>query len=282
MPTETESKNLYRQDLPNGLSFDLIHVKGDSYLFGDFDHKITFPDFCIGQFPVTQALWQAVMGDNPSHFKGKNRPVESISWYDAAAFCNALNALTGYPQVYFRDEKFQEPMDYTMTRPLEYREDIDVFHNPQNPGYRLPSETQWEFAARGGGNRSTYEYAGSDKLEEVGWYDDNSHGETKPVGLKAPNELNIYDLSGNVWEWCADQWLGDSELKNIPKDGSAWVDHDKGANRVFRGGSWISDAQGCRATRRNTSSPSLRDYIIGFRVVLFPPPVSWSVHQQNP
>jgi formylglycine-generating enzyme required for sulfatase activity len=272
MSTESKLNRSYSQELRDGPSFELIVVEGGSYLFGDSDHKITLPDFFIGQFPVTQALWQAVMGDNPAYFKGKNRPVEQVSWYDAAAFCNALNARTGYQQVFFRDEKFQVPLDYTMTLPLEYLKDIDVFHNPQNLGYRLPSETQWEYAARGGLKKSSYEYAGSDKLDEVGWNRDNSHRETKLVGLKAPNVLDIYDMSGNVSEWCADQLHGDSELKNIPKDGSSWVDRDKGAFRVYRGGSWSSDAQFCRATSRSYNDPSYRYYDIGFRVVLFPPP----------
>ncbi len=282
MSTESKLNRSYTQELRDCPSFELVVVQGGSYLFGDSDHKITLPDFYIGQFPVTQALWQAVMGDNPAHFKGKNRPVEQVSWYDAAAFCNTLNILIGYPPVYFRDKKFQKPLDYTMTQPLEYGKDIDVFHNPQNPGYRLPSETQWEFAARGGDKHSPYEYSGSDKLDEVGWYDVNSHGETKPVGLKAPNVLDIHDMSGNVWEWCADQLHDRNELKNIPKDGSAWVDRDMGADRVLRGGGWGGDARRCRATTRDGIYPSYRSDGIGFRVVLFPPPVSWPVHQQNP
>jgi formylglycine-generating enzyme len=270
MPKESESKNLYCQDLPSGPSFDLIHVKGGSYFFGDSDIEISLPDFCIGQYPVTQALWQAVMGDNPSNFKGKNRPVESISWYDAATFCNVLNACAGYPPVYFYDKKFQEPLEYYMTFPLEYREDIDVFHNPQKPGYRLPSETQWEYAARGGAKYSAYDFTGSDKLEEIGWHTENSHRETKPVGLKAPNELLIYDLRSNVWEWCSDQWHGDYELKNIPKYGSTWVDDDQGTSCVLRGGSWFNDAQRSRSILRGYSPPSNRNDYVGFRVVLFP------------
>jgi formylglycine-generating enzyme required for sulfatase activity len=270
MPTESESKNPYCQHLPNDLSFNLIQVKGGSYLLGNSDHEITLADFYIGQYPVTQALWQAVMGDTPAHFKGKNRPVESISWYDAAAFCNALNARTGYPPAYFRDKKFQEALNYGMTLPLEEAEDyINVFYNPQNSGYRLPSETEWEYAARGGSKRSSYEYVGSDKLEEVGWYYDNSHGETKPVGLKASNELDIYDMSGNIWEWCADQY---TDLINLPQDGFAGMGDHEGVYQVLRGGGWDNDALDCLAIDSYEYDLSFRSHHFGLRVVLFPPP----------
>ena len=273
-----EPVNRYRQDLLNGSFFDLIHVKGGSYFFGDTDHQITLADFCIGEYPVTQALWQAVMGDNPSHFKGQNRPVERVSWYDAAAFCNALNTLTGYAPIYFRDENFQEPLDYGMTLPLEWRESIDVFHDPHSAGFRLPSETEWEYAAQGGSKSSAYEYAGSYKLEEVSWYKGNSHGETKPIGLKTSNKLDIYDMSGNVWEWCADQYT----KKKLPQNGAAWIGEDKSAHRVLRGGSWSFDALYCHAKGRTYDYPSNRNNDIGFRVVLFPPPVSWPVHLEKP
>jgi formylglycine-generating enzyme required for sulfatase activity len=184
------------------------------------------------------------MGENPSYFKGKHRPVEQVSWEDTQLFLEKLN----------QDDRLE-------------------------PGqqFRLPSEAEWEYAARGGNLSRGYKYAGSEKLAEIGWYTDNSHGETKPVGLKAPNELDIHDMSGNIWEWCADQWHNTYE--GAPKDNSAWVDNnDKGAYRVYRGGSWNFNAQICRAAYRNYYSPSLRDYTLGFRVVLFPPPVSWSAH----
>jgi formylglycine-generating enzyme required for sulfatase activity len=268
MMPKIESANVFTQYLPHGTSFDLIHVKGGSYFFGDSDHEITLSDFYIGQYPVTQALWQEVMGNNPSYFKGKNRPVENISWYDAVAFCNTLNILIGYSPVYFRDKKFQKPLDYDTSQPMDYENHISVFHSPQIPCYQLPSETEWEYASRGGCMDSPYELSGSDKLEEVGWFEDNSYQKTKPAGLKAPNELNIYDMSGNVWEWCADQFM---DIHKLPQNGATWMGGIKSEDRVFRGGSWLNPAKFCRSSSRAFDDPSHRSNYVGFRVVLFPP-----------
>ncbi len=138
----------------------------------------------------------------------------------------------------------------------------------------MPTEAEWEYAARGGtrnatqtGASSQTKYAGSDKLKEVGWYDANSHGETKRVGLKEPNELGLYDMSGNVWEWCEDDWH--DNYKGAPADGSAWIDApERGSNRVMRGGSWNFDAQYCRVASRTSYPPGNRWYTIGFRLAL--------------
>lgn len=141
-------------------------------------------------------------------------------------------------------------------------------------GYRLPTEAEWEYAARGGPNpegRPRYEYAGGNKLDEVGWYSENSHRETKPVGLKLPNELGIYDMSGNVWEWCEDQWHGNYE--GAPADGSAWRGQEQGAARVSRGGSWGDDAGLCRCASRFYWLPQLRYIHVGFRLVWVSPSV---------
>ena len=211
--------------------------------FGDEQpvHEVKLNSFYIGKYPVTQALWTAVMKDNPSFFTGDSRPVEMVYWEDAQAFVQKLNELTGKV-------------------------------------YRLPTEAEWEYAARGGvqvrmdaargGDQSRgYKYAGSNKLKEVGWYGDNSHVETKAVGLKYPNELGLYDMSGNVWEWVEDQWHDNYE--GAPGDGSAWVDKVEGIDhRVLRGGSWSNYPQYCRCTSRNFIMPESRYAIIGFRLVL--------------
>jgi formylglycine-generating enzyme required for sulfatase activity len=223
---------------------ELVLVPGGTFMRGSND-PVKLQPFAIGKYPVTQELWEAVMGANPSYFKGKHRPVEQVSWEDTQLFLEKLN----------QDGRLA-------------------------PGqqFRLPSEAEWEYAARGGKFSQGYQYAGSEKLAEVGWYDENSHGETKPVGLKAPNELDIHDMSGNVWEWCADQWHGSYE--GASNDNTAWVDSiDKGASRVNRGGGWFGNARSCRATYRDSDYPSRRYSLIGFRVVLFPPPVSRSAHQ---
>ena len=262
---------IHTQSLPNGFSFDLIRIKAGSFFIGNSDHEIHVPDFDMAKYPVTQALWLAVMGgENPAHFKGMNRPVEQVSWYDAAAFCNALNHLSKYPPRYYCDPSFQKALSFDMTRPLEWNDSLPLFIHPENPGYRLPSESAWEYAAIGAQQRGIYDYAGGNTLDELGWYDENSYGQTQPVGLKMPNVLGLHDLSGNVWEWFEDQYQ--AEKSRIPLDGSAWTQGETGAYRVLRGGGWNCFAQDCRSSNRFTYQLANRSNNIGFRVLLFPPP----------
>ncbi|MBR6015809.1 MAG: formylglycine-generating enzyme family protein [Prevotella sp.] len=197
-------------------------------------HKVTVSSFAIGQTEVTQELWQAVMGSNPSYSKGAKRPVEQVSWNDCQTFITKLNQLTG--------KKF-----------------------------RLPTEAEWEYAARGGKNSKGYKYAGSNTLGNVAWYYDNScklgsnHPDygTHEVASKSPNELGLYDMSGNVWEWCQD-WYGSysSNAQTNPTGPSS------GSYRVFRGGCWRSYAGYCRVSYRFNGSPDLRDYLKGLRLAL--------------
>ena len=190
-------------------------------------HKVTLDSFYIGKFPVTQRLWMAVMGSNPSHFKGDDLPVESVSWYDLQTFLRGLNAATG-------------------------------------KSYRLPTEAEWEYAARGGNKSQGYKYAGSNDPELVAWYDGNSGHTTHEVGTRFPNELGIYDMSGNVWEWCQD-WHGSysSSPQTNPKgDNSGW-------RRVNRGGGWDDSlARLCRVSCRNFYTPDDRRDHLGFRLAL--------------
>jgi len=196
-------------------------------------HEVQLSDFKMGKYPVTQALWKAVMGqdNNPSYFPGDNRPVEWVSWNDAQQFIEKLNQQTG-------------------------------------ENYRLPTEAEWEYAARGGQKSRMYKYAGSNHLEEVGWFDENSHFETKPVGLKDPNELGLYDMSGNVDEWCLD-WYSGNYYEKCKQDGLV-VDPKgpkDGPYRVLRGGGWDGFAGFCRSTFRDDFFPESGSRF-GFRLVL--------------
>ena len=166
----------------NGVSFTMIPVEGGTFTRGatsemtepsDWEkptHQVTLSSYYIGETEVTQALWKAVMGSNPSWFKGDDLPVEKVSWDDCQTFISKLNALTG-------------------------------------KNFRLPTEAEWEFAARGGNQSRHTQFSGSSRIDDVAWYDGNSGDKTHPVKTKQPNELGIYDMTGNVWEWCQD-WYG--------------------------------------------------------------------------
>ena len=206
----------------NSVSFDMVSVKGGTFTMGatseqgsDCDdrecptHQVTLSDYMIGKTEVTQELWQAVMGSNPSNFSGNNLPVEEVSWNDCQEFIKKLNQLTGL-------------------------------------NFRLPTEAEWEYAARGGKKSKGYKYSGSNDIGSVAWYDSNSSDKTHQVATKAPNELGLYDMSGNVWEWCSD-WYGDysSGSQRNPKGPSS------GFGRVIRGGGWSDGARDCRVSYRD-------------------------------
>ena len=187
---------------------------------------VTISDFCIGETEVTQQLWQAVMGSNPSKLKGTKHPVETVSWNDCQEFIKKLNQLTG-------------------------------------GHFRLPMEAEWEFAARGGNRSKKTQYAGGSNLGSVAWFGDNSGNTTHDVATKSPNELGLYDMSGNVWEWCQD-WKGSysSSAQTNPTGPSS------GFSRVERGGSWIIYAWCCRVSYRVSDAPSYRSSNLGLRLAL--------------
>jgi formylglycine-generating enzyme len=191
---------------------------------------VTVRDFYIGKYEVTQAEWRQVMGSNPSSFKDcDNCPVETVSWNDVQEFIKKLNARTGKK-------------------------------------YRLPTEAEWEYAARGGSRSQGYWYSGSNTLADVGWYSYNSGSKTKPVGTRKANELGIYDMSGNVREWVEDDWH--DNYTGAPTDGRAWVDSSRGSNRVHRGGGWGAAPLYCRAAYRFDCMPVERLASTGFRLAL--------------
>ena len=271
----------------DGISIDMVRVKAGTFTMGataemknPYDdekptHRVTLTnDYYIGKYEVTQALWQAVMGNNPSKFKGDNLPVEQVSWNDCQEFISKLNRITGKL-------------------------------------FRLPTEAEWEYAARGGKKSRGYQYSGSNNLSDVAWYDDNSvikihavgtkqpnklgiymrgnvwewcqdrydkyssnlldvawyddnsGSKTHAVGTKQPNELGIYDMSGNVWEWCQDRYDKYSSFSQVNPTGA-----NSGFDRVFRGGSCIGYAWPCRSSCRKYDSPDFRNNNLGLRLVL--------------
>lgn len=223
--------------LPGGAAMDLVWVEPGSFemgseapvVFGDESpvHEVTLTKgYWIGKTAVTQRQWKSVMGSNPSCFKGDDLPVESVSWDDCQAFVKKVNAC---------------------------RPDLRL---------ALPTEAQWEFAARGGTKSRGFRYAGSNVLKTVAWFGSNSRRATHPVGTKIPNELGLCDMSGNVWEWCSDFYGG--YLSNAVSDPTG---PSSGDERVRRGGSWNFKAALCRPTLRYGDIPSYRENDLGFRVV---------------
>ena len=175
---------------------------------------------------MTQALWQSVMGSNPSYFKGDNLPVENVSCDDCQEFISKLNRMTGRT-------------------------------------FRLPTEAEWEYAARGGKKSRGYQYSGSSNISDVAWYDGNSGSKTHPVGTKQANELGLYDMTGNVWERCQDWYYSYVSSSQTNPRGAV-----SGSYRVYRGGSWYYNARCCRSSYRYCDAPDYRFNYIGLRLVL--------------
>jgi formylglycine-generating enzyme required for sulfatase activity len=264
---EQRRAQFYPEALENGVTLDMVLILGGSFQMGSPEeelerrnsespqHLVTVPTFFMGKYVVTQAQWQAVstlskvdcdLEPDPSHFKGKDRPVEQISWHEATEFCNRLAQHSGRP-------------------------------------YRLPSEAEWEYACRAG--TSTPFYFGETITTDLANYDGTDHPdgkwsgsygrgpkgvyrqETTPVGSFPANTFGLYDMHGNVWEWCADQWH--SNYEGAPIDGSAWIDEtpSEQASYVLRGGSWYYYPRNCRSASRDYDDAGIRFNLCGFRVV---------------
>ncbi|MDR1895237.1 MAG: SUMF1/EgtB/PvdO family nonheme iron enzyme [Prevotellaceae bacterium] len=234
---DTERIVKEKTEAKKSINIEMVYVQGGTFTMGctaeqgnyclDREkpvHQVTLSSFYIGKYEITQAQWKSVMGNNPSYFKSDNLPVEQVSWDEVQEFIRKLNAQTG-------------------------------------ENYRLPTEAEWEYAARGGAKSNGYKYSGSNNVYEVAWCYDNSGNKTHPVGTKQANELGIYDMSGNVYEWCGD-WYGaySSEAQTNPRGSSS------GSYRVNRGGSWNSGAQIVRVPLRNGSTSGYRDFYLGFRL----------------
>jgi len=229
------------KDPATGMEF--VFVKGGCYdmgdTFGDGEsdekpvHNVCISDFYMGKYEVTQVQWKSIMGSNPSSFSscGDTCPVETVSWNDIQGFIQKLNSKTGKT-------------------------------------YRLPTEAEWEYATRSGGKKEKYAGTSSDSdLDSYAWYNSNSNDETHPVGQKKPNGLGIYDMSGNVYEWCQD-WFNPSYYRQKTRDNPQGPSSE--SKRVFRGGSWVNEPMFLRASDRNDEDPSISHHRIGFRLLRTP------------
>ncbi len=205
-------------------------------------HQVTLSKYQIAEHEIKQFQWRRVIGTNSLWITGENSPVDQVSWYDMINFCNALSEQEGLAPVFILKGT-----------------NVDV--NWAANGYRLPTEAEWEYAAKGGNKSMGYKYSGNYDIEGVAWYSRNSLDKTHEVGTKQPNELGIYDMSGNVWEWCWD-WYGDysSSTQTDPRGPST------GSLRVFRGGSWDSFAGYCRVALCYHIYPGYRYYDLVFRL----------------
>lgn len=244
--TCTQIKN-YLTFRVNGVEFNMVAVSGGSFIMGATSeqenayndekpaHQVILNDYYIGETEVTQELWQAVMGTNPSHFNGSNLPVESVSYNDCVEFVGKLNELLSDDLV-------------------------------DGLCFSLPTEAEWEFAARGANlsSKST-QYSGGQNVDDVAWYDANSGGSTHLVKSKSPNELGIFDMSGNVYEWCKDWYSRDYYSVSPSNDPQGPAD---GTHRVIRGGSWDLQTKHCRVALRNYASPGAKGFSNGLRLAL--------------
>ncbi|GCL45523.1 formylglycine-generating enzyme family protein [Microcystis aeruginosa] len=245
--TALGNKTSFTENLPNGITLEMVSLPAGQFLMGSADsdsdaqsrekpqHQVQVNSFAIGKYPVTQAQYEAVMGTNPSHFKNNpQNPVEQVSWNDAQAFCQKLSRITGKT-------------------------------------YGLPTEAEWEYACRAGTTTRYYFGDDANQLGDYAWYDGNSQETTHPVGQKKPNAWGLYDMSGNVWEWCEDDWH--DNYIGAPKDGSAWtINNDNRSHpKCLRGGSWYNYPLSCRSAYRGRSNPG-NDYDDrGFRVACVSP-----------
>ncbi|NCS79583.1 MAG: SUMF1/EgtB/PvdO family nonheme iron enzyme [Microcystis aeruginosa K13-07] len=245
--TALGDKTSFTENLAKGVTLEMVSLPAGKFLMGSPDididasddekppHQVKVNSFAIGKYPITQAQYQAVMGNNPSSFKNNpQNPVEKVSWNDAQAFCQKLSQITGKT-------------------------------------YRLPTEAEWEYACRAGTTTRYYFGDNDNQLGDYAWGSENSNDTTHPVGQKKPNGWGLYDMSGNVWEWCEDDWH--NSYAGAPDDGTAWIDNDNRSQsrKCLRGGSWYYIPNSCRSAVRSRYYPGDHVSSLGFRVACVSP-----------
>jgi eukaryotic-like serine/threonine-protein kinase len=247
-----KSARYFTEDLGGGVSLEMVAIPAGEFMMGSLagelerendegpQYRVKIAGFFMGRFAVTQAQWQAVMGNNPANFKDENHPVEQVSWNDAQAFCKKLSQQTGRT-------------------------------------YRLPSEAEWEYACRAG-TTTPFHFGPTITPELANYFGDFTYGsgpkgqyrgQTTPVGSFAANRFGLHDTHGNVWEWCLDHWH--KSYSGAPADGSAWVVNGNSSFRALRGGSWLNNPRFCRSANRVWNYPEVREIDYGFRIVMSSP-----------
>lgn len=248
-------------------SDSLLFIKGGTFKHkkSDYGKDLSVPDFYLGKYEVTQKEWVEIMGFNPAKVEGDSLPVSNVSWYDCVEYCNKLSEKHGLKTCYTINEDKKDPQNNSKYDEIKWL----VIINKNADGYRLPTETEWEYAASGGQLSKNYNYIGSNNVHEVAWFYENSgdkplsgmwnmpaveanHNRTHPVGLKQANELGLYDMPGNVREWCWD-WHPFNGVKDLEARG-------------FRGGCWMAVELCAEPFFRDGGTPNFKNPDVGFRI----------------
>ena len=255
---------------------NMVFVQGGKYQPSFADEEKEVFDIEVCKYPTTQKMWVEVVGENYSNFEGDNKPVESITWWQALDYCNKLSEKYGLEPVYDLSKSAQGILMIKELGGETVYPDVANFKNTE--GFRLPTEVEWEWFARGGQiaieqGTFDYTYSGSNNINEVAWYEGNSGvkrngscisgGSTQDIGLKKPNQLGLYDCSGNVWEWCYDT------IENI-ENGKSYIYKAFDSSNIYRrlkGGSWVDSAEDCAVLDRSDDQATSASYDVGFRLV---------------